>query len=155
MIEQSELGLTLEDHQKAFTEVSFLLNIFAVTIEELMGGGAPTVGRLAGQHIARRLPIYQPHPTPESVVLAVAEQMSSGFEMSCKFDAEGADLNFERCAVRSVCQERQQEIGGGICRLLHFAIGGMVNELLGRPVRARIIEAGKKVCKTRLDFGGV
>jgi hypothetical protein len=48
MITTNELSLSLEDHAKAKTEISFLLEIFADTIVELMGGATAAVGRMAG-----------------------------------------------------------------------------------------------------------
>ena len=49
---------TLDDHQKAFTEISFLLHIFAATVDELMGGATAPVGRIAGRRAARKLPLH-------------------------------------------------------------------------------------------------
>ena len=39
------MGLTLEDHKAAFTEVAFLIDIFAATIDNIMGGATSSVGR--------------------------------------------------------------------------------------------------------------
>jgi hypothetical protein len=47
MSSETVMGLTMEDHQKAFTEVAFLIDIFTSTIDNIMGGATASVGRIA------------------------------------------------------------------------------------------------------------
>jgi hypothetical protein len=42
------LDLTPQDYQKAYVEVAFLLDAFASTIDNIMGGNTTPVGRIAG-----------------------------------------------------------------------------------------------------------
>jgi hypothetical protein len=71
---ESELSsLTEDDHRQAFTEVSFLLDIFASTIDDVMGGSTATVGRIAGRKMARKLPIYMQRPSPSEALAAFSE----------------------------------------------------------------------------------
>ena len=72
MNESGELELSLEDHQEAFSEVSFILDIFAATPSELMGGATASVGRIAGRHYLAVLGIEQ-----EGFAIAGLEPMNS------------------------------------------------------------------------------
>ena len=149
MIERNETELTLEDHQKASTEISFLLDIFASTVDDLMGGATATVGRIAGRHMGKKLPLYMKEPNVEDILNGLQEQFGEGFEFTFEADDSGADMTFKHCALRDVCRERNLELGGEICRMFHFAIGGVVNELMGRPAKASITSTGD-TCESRL-----
>lgn len=152
MITTNELELTLEDHQKAKTELSFLLEIFADTIVELMGGATATVGRLAGCHMAEKLPVYLPNPTPENVLVAVKEHLSSGYEIALQFDDEGAEVKFGRCAIRDILNERGIAVGGDLCKVFHFTLAGIANQLLGKAAKGTIVAPGNEQCVTRINI---
>ena len=139
-----ELELTAEDHDRAFIEVSFLLDIFAVTIDDLMGGATASVGRIAGRHMARKLPVYLPTPTLEEVLQALADNLRKGFEISFHCQGETAEVQFGRCAIRQVCAARALAPGGPLCRLFHYYADGMVNELLYRPVKSSVTTIAEK-----------
>jgi hypothetical protein len=145
-----ELGLTLEDHRQAFEEVSFLLEIFATTVHDLMGGATDSVGRIAGREMAKKLPLYIPNPTLEDVLAQVAGRMEKGFEIRFTSSGGGADLTFERCALRDVCRVRGLALGGPLCSLFRSYLDGLVNELVYRPVKSRIISTGER-CELRLE----
>ena len=140
MISTNELGLTLEDHQKAKTEISFLLEIFAATIVELMGGATRTVGRMAGRHMAEKLPVYLPDPTLESVLSAVSEHFSSGYDIKFTCQKDVAELTFGKCAIRDILRERNIEVGGDLCKVFHYALAGIVNQLLNRGAKGVIVK---------------
>ena len=154
MITTNELELTLEDHQKAKTELSFLLEIFADTIVELMGGATATVGRLAGCHMAEKLPVYLPNPTPENVLEAVREHLSSGYDISIRHDDSGAELTFGQCAIRDILKERNIAVGGDLCKVFHFTLAGIANQLLGKAAKGSIVTPGDERCVTRIDIRG-
>ncbi len=151
MITTNELSLTMEDHQKAKTELSFLLEIFASTITELMGGATATVGRMAGRHMAEKLPVYLPDPTLPVVLDAVVEHLSSGYDIAVSIKEDGADLTFGRCAIRDILVERNLPVGGDLCKVFHFALAGIVNQLLGKGAKGVIVEAGER-CLTRVEI---
>lgn len=154
MITTNELNLTLEDHQKAKTEISFLLEIFADTIVELMGGATATVGRMAGRHIAEKLPVYLPNPDLESVMLAVKEHFASGYDISFKCEEDAAELIFGRCAIRDILKERGIEVGGDLCKVFHYALAGIVNQLLKKGAKGIIVTPGEQ-CVTRVEISDV
>jgi hypothetical protein len=146
-----DLTLTLEDHQKAFTEVSFLLDIFAATVHDLMGGATDSVGRIAGREMAKKLPLYIPDPTLEDVLEQVAGRLKKGFEIRFTSSGGGADVTFERCALRDVCRVRGLALGGPLCSLFRSYLDGVVNELAYRPVKSRIVSTGEH-CELRLEM---
>lgn len=151
MITTNELALTADDHRKAKTEISFLLEIFADTIVELMGGATATVGRLAGCHMAEKLPVYLPNPTLENVMTAVTDYLSSGYDLNVELDEEGASVTFGKCAIRDILVERNIPVGGDLCKVFHFALAGIVNQLLGKGAKGKVVTPGQR-CLTRIDI---
>jgi hypothetical protein len=150
MSEKQEELLTLDDHHQAFTEVSFLLDIFAATIDNLMGGATASVGRIAGRHMARNMPLYLADPTLPEVLAALAEHMQTGFDITFSCAGKTADINFGRCVIREVCKSRDLPLGGELCRLFHYYTDGMVNELYVLPAKSSIVASGEN-CRARME----
>lgn len=147
MTNDNALQMTPEDHQKAFTEVAFLIESFANTIDNIMGGATAPVGRIAGRSIARKLPLNLHQPTLASVLDLLAKRMQAGFQMTASTTSEtSSEITFEHCALRDVCALRSIETGSAVCKLFHAYFDGMVNELLHRPVKSEIVETGQ-VCR--------
>ena len=130
--------LTSDDYQKAYVEVAFLLDAFASTIDNIMGGNTAPVGRIAGRDTAGKLPLELADPTLEEVVQALCREMQAGFE----FELEGDRLLFKRCILREMCALRKIETGGALCRLFHSYFDGIANGLLCRPVKSQIVMVG-------------
>lgn len=144
-----EREATLEDHQKAFAEVSFLIDIFTTTIDLIMGGATAPVGRIAGRDAARKLPGYRPQPTLPEVVGELAERMKGGFEFRLVEAEMGQELVFRRCVFQEVCATRGLPQGGATCKLFHAYLDGQINELLSRPVKSELVEWGS-TCRADL-----
>lgn len=138
--------LTPEDYQKASVEVAFLLDAFASTIDNIMGGNTAPVGRIAGRDTAKKLPVNLTDPTLDEVLKAVGEQMPAGFA----FCREAEELTFDTCVLREMCATRNLELGGSLCRLFHAYFDGIVNGLLCRPVKSTIVSTGDQ-CRLTLD----
>lgn len=134
------LELTAEDYQKAFVEVAFLLDAFAGTIDNIMGGKTAPVGRIAGRDTARKLPLQLSDPTLEEVVAALSDQMQAGFEFSLDNDT----LVFKKCVLREMCRLRNIETGTALCRLFHAYFDGIANGLMCRPVKSDLISVGEQ-----------
>lgn len=134
------VDLTPEDYQKAYIEVAFLLDAFASTIDNIMGGNTAPVGRIAGRDTAGKLPLELSDPTLEEVVRALGTQMQAGFE----FELEEDRLLFKRCILREMCALRKIEAGGALCRLFHSYFDGIANGLLCRPVKSQIVTVGER-----------
>lgn len=149
MTNDNALQMTPQDHQMAFTEVAFLIDSFANTIDNIMGGATAPVGRIAGRAMARKLPLSLDEPELSTVLKVLANRMQAGFQMTVILSGDNiADVSFDRCALREVCALRNTETGGAICKLFHAYFDGIVNELLHRPVKSEIVEAGQ-ICSIR------
>ena len=141
--------LTLDDHRKAFTEVSFLIELFASTVDELVGSATASVGRVAGRMMGKRLPLHLPKPSLETVLEALARQLSGSFELSYRCEGSSAELTFGRCPIRKVCQVRDLPLDGETCRIFHAYFDGVVNELTARPTKTELCSVGER-CVARL-----
>jgi predicted ArsR family transcriptional regulator len=143
MTNDNALQMSPEDHQAAFTEVAFLIESFANTIDNIMGGATAPVGRIAGRAMARKMPLHLTDPSLESVLELLAQRMQAGFEMTTTPAADGSvEVAFGHCALREVCSLRKMETGSAVCKLFHSYFDGIVNELLHRPVKSEIIATG-------------
>ena len=155
MIPPSELQLKAEDYDMAFTEVSFLLDMFVSTIEAFIGKSTPSLAVAAGRKMAANLPIYLEDPSPENALDALV-----GFfrqqQMEIQGSFEGAEglLALDHCPIRSVCLARKMELDGHVCQMFHYYIAGIMAELTGRPVRPRTVGTGER-CSFALLFSGV
>lgn len=132
------LDLSPEDYQKATVEVAFLLDAFASTIDNIMGGNTAPVGRIAGRDTAGKLPLHLTDPTLQDIVAILGTQMHAGFD----FTLEGDKLVFKSCIIREMCAMRKIETGGALCRLFHSYFDGIINGLLCRPVKSTIDSVG-------------
>lgn len=150
MSENREALLTVDDHRKAFTEVSFLLDIFSSTIDNLMGGATASVGRIAGRHMARNMPVYLPAPNLPDALAALADRMKAGFDIRFQCAGQGAEITFGRCVIREVCHARDLPVGGELCRLFHYYTDGIVNELCLRPAKSALVSSGEN-CRALLE----
>lgn len=153
MSQYTELELSLEDHQVAFTETSFLVEILVHTIDDLMGGASGTVGINAGRLMGRKLPIYLEDRELGPALEALAVRFGAGFEIKVVVDESGeaAEMHFGKCAIREVCKNRGVEPGGQLCKTFHTYLAGIVTEMLKAPMRARITEAGD-TCTAEIEY---
>ncbi len=92
MITTSELQLTAEDHDKAFQEVCFLLDIFVDTIEQFVGKSMPALAVAAGRKMAGNMPIYLTEPTPENA-LAELVRVFTIQQMEIKGEMQGKEAH--------------------------------------------------------------
>lgn len=140
---------SIEDHDAAFTEVSFLLEIFASTVTDMMGGATASVGRIAGRQMAKKIPLYLEEPELETVLSELSKKLAKGFSFSFSCTEDGATIEFGRCAIREVCLRRNTEPGSGVCEIFHYYFDGIVNELTGRPTKSTLLEVGSE-CRTQM-----
>ena len=141
------------EHQLAFTEVSFLLDIFASTIEELMGGATASVGRIAGRELARKLPIETLTENRNEIIRQVAAHFKNGYDIRLDNveNKNSAVIRFGNCAIREVCKTRQMSLGGELCQLFHYYFDGVINELVKSPVKSDVTPADD-VCRCDMRF---
>ncbi len=150
MSSETVMGLTIEDHQKAFTEVAFLIDIFTSTIDNIMGGATASVGRIAGRDTAKKYPVFLNNPSLAEAMEVIADRMRSGFAVSLEVAGNDSTLVFDRCILRDICGLRGIEKGNAMCRLFHAYFDGVVNELINRPVKSEIAEIGEQ-CRIRVQ----
>ncbi len=143
--------VTMQDHQKAFSEVAFLIDIFTSTIDNTMGGATAPVGRIAGREMAKKLPVHLNNPSLAEAIDVLSERMKAGFEFSLEGSGAEFDLFFNRCILRDVCSLRGIQTGSAMCRLFHSYFDGIVNELISRPVKSEIMSSGEQ-CRTRIKI---
>ncbi len=150
MSEPAELGVTLEEHGQAFTEVSFLLEMLVRTAGVVVGKSTPTLGTNAGRHMGKKLPVLLRNPDLPSAVGAVGEALKAGFELTAAIEGNAAAVTVGRCVLRDVCRERGVALDGEICKMFHHYLAGMTAQLLGKPVRPSAAKAGD-TCTLRLE----
>ena len=141
--------VTLDDHVNAATEVAFLLDIFAATVDNVMGGATASVGRIAGRGMARKLPVHLTNPTLDEVVAILNSRMEAGYRFRLEGDGAERTLLFDHCVLREVCAKRELTMGTALCRLFHAYLDGILNELICRPVKSEIVSCGDQ-CRLNL-----
>lgn len=155
MIETNELHLEKEDYDKAFTEVSFLLDMFVQTIEVFVGKSTPSLAVAAGRKMAANMPI---HLKDSSHEVALAEFIRvfkiQQMEIEGEFKGNEAVLNLHHCPILAVCKNRELEVGGSMCQMFHYYIAGVMAELTGSPARPKTISTGES-CVFHLAFSGL
>lgn len=132
------IELSDQDYQKAKVEVAFLLDAFASTIDNIMGGNTAPVGRIAGRDTADKLPVTLSESTLAEALGLLSQRMNAGFE----FQFSGEQLFFKRCILREMCQLRSIPPGTSICRLFHAYLDGIVDGLISRPTKSTILSVG-------------
>lgn len=136
--------VSLEDHQKAFTELAFLMDIFTATIDNIMGGATAPVGRMAGREMAKKLPVHLHNPSLAEAVAVMIPRMAAGFQFELTSSANVQEIIFDRCVLRDVCAMRKNTLGGPLCKLFHAYLDGIINELICRPVKSEITTCGQQ-----------
>lgn len=154
MISPSELKLTTEDHDKAFSEVCFLLDMFVGTIEQFIGKSTPSLAVAAGRKMAKNMPVFLKDPTPENALAELVRVFTiQQMEIEAEMQGNEAAITISHCPIGSVCQERDMKIDGSACQMFHYYIAGIMAEFTGRPVRPKTISTGE-ACTFNLAFAG-
>ncbi|WP_136808074.1 hypothetical protein [Desulfosediminicola flagellatus] len=155
MIDTNELTLTPEDYDKAFTEVSFLLDMFVETIVTFVGKSTPSLAVAAGRKMANNMPI---HLTDSSTADALNEFIRvfriQQMEIDAHLEGKEAVITINHCPIRSVCLKRGMEMDGQACQMFHYYIAGILAELTGSPARPKTVETGEQ-CTFNMMFSMV
>ncbi len=154
MITTSELQLTAEDHDKAFIEVCFLLDMFVSTIEQFVGKSTPSLAVAAGRRMAKNMPVYLTEPTPEQALSELVRVFTiQQMEIEGNVEGNQATISISHCPIGSVCKERKMEIDGSACQMFHYYMAGIMAEFTGRPARPKTVATGE-TCTFTLAFAG-
>ncbi len=154
MIDNNELSLSGTDYDKAFTEVSFLLDMFVDTIGVFVGKSTPALAVAAGRKMAKNMPIHLVDNNPEDALLELVRVFTiQQMDIEAHFVQGQAVISITDCPIRSVCLNRNMEIDGSACQMFHYYIAGIMAELSGRPARPKTITTGE-TCTFNLAFSG-
>lgn len=152
MMTPSELTLTTEDYDKAFTEVSFLLDIFVDTIETFVGKSTPSLAVAAGRKMAVNMPIFLTEATHENALAEFVRVFRiQQMEIAGRFEGGEAAISIDHCPIRSVCLQRNMAIDGPACQMFHYYMAGIMAELAGCPARPKTVATGES-CTFNLAF---
>lgn len=151
----TELTLTPEDYDKAFTEVSFLLDIFIETLVTFVGKSTPSLAVAAGRKMAGNLPVHMTEKTPQTALAELVRVLKiQQMDIEGRFAGPEAVIEMDNCPIGSVCKNQQLEIGGQACQMFHYYIAGIMAELCGYPTRPKTIATGDR-CSFSLAFSGL
>ena len=143
MTDRTELTLTESDYDKAFSEVSFILDVLSRTIGQVVGNATASMAVTSGRHMAKKLPVsLEFPPSMDDVMGVLIERLRAGFDIQYTIEGEAIEMQVGRCAIREVCENRGLEVGGDLCGMLHNFWAGMLAELRGRPIRCQDFSAG-------------
>lgn len=155
MITSNELTLVPEDYDKAFTEVSFLLDMFVETIEAFVGKSTPSLAVAAGRKMARNMPAHMEQQTPEAALAEFVRIFRiQQMEVTGEFNGKQAVITIDHCPIRSVCLNRGMALDSSICQMFHYYVGGILAELAGCPARPKTVATGEQ-CTFNMMFSMV
>ena len=155
MIGKTELTLSPADYDKAFTEVSFLLDMFIETIVAFVGKSTPALAVAAGRKMAANLPVHMVEKTPQQALSELVRVLKiQQMNIDGRFEGQEAVLELNGCPIGSVCKNRKMEIGSQACQMFHYYVAGIMAELSGYPARPKTISTGES-CSFSLAFSGV
>lgn len=155
MIATTELTLTPEDYDKAFTEVSFLLDMFVDTIEVFVGKSTPSLAVAAGRKMAANMPVHMTENTPEEALAEFVRIFRiQQMEITGNFVNGQAMIEIDHCPIRAVCRNRGMALDSQICQMFHYYVAGILAELAGCPARPKTLATGEQ-CVFSLAFSGV
>ena len=152
MMPTSELNLEAKDYDMAFTEVSFLLDMFVETIVTFVGKSTPSLAVAAGRRMADNMPVHMTEKTPEVALQELIRIFRiQQMEIDGRFNGPEAEITISHCPIRSVCLQRNMEIDGQACQMFHYYIAGILAELAGCPARPKTISTGES-CTFNMAF---
>lgn len=152
MMPTSELNLEAKDYDMAFTEVSFLLDMFVETIVTFVGKSTPSLAVAAGRRMADNMPVHMTEKTPEVALQELIRIFRiQQMEIDGRFNGPEAEITINHCPIRSVCLQRNMEIDGQACQMFHYYIAGILAELAGCPARPKTISTGES-CTFNMAF---
>jgi hypothetical protein len=137
----NETTLTEKDHDDAFTEVSFLLQVLTSTVDDVLGNPAP-LGVSAGRAMAAKLPVYLPNPSLDQALDALRGALTGGVDFTVATTDNAAHIEVGRCIVRDLAARQGDLPGAKLCKMYHHYLSGMVSHLLGRQARITDREVG-------------
>ena len=148
----NELSLEARDYDMAFTEVSFLLDMFVETIVTFVGKSTPSLAVAAGRRMADNMPVHMTEKTPEIALQELVRIFRiQQMEIDGRFNGPEAEITISHCPISSVCRQRNMELDGQACQMFHYYVAGILAELAGCPARPKTIATGES-CTFNMAF---
>jgi hypothetical protein len=148
----NELTLEARDYDMAFTEISFLLDMFVNTIVTFVGKSTPALAVAAGRRMADNMPVHMTEKTPEVALQELVRIFRiQQMEIDGHFNGPEAAITINHCPIRSVCMQRNMEIDGQACQMFHYYMAGILAELAGCPARPKTVATGES-CTFNVAF---
>jgi len=148
----NELTLEARDYDMAFTEISFLLDMFVNTVVTFVGKSTPALAVAAGRRMADNMPVHMTEKTPEVALQELVRIFRiQQMEIDGRFDGPEAAIIINHCPIRSVCLQRNMEIDGPACQMFHYYKAGILAELAGCPARPKTVATGES-CTFNVAF---
>lgn len=152
MIGSNELTLSADDYDKAFTEVSFLLDMLVATITAFVGKSTPSLGVASGRKMAVNMPVRMVEKTPEVAVSELVRVFRmQQMDINGRFEGAEAVISMHDCPIGSVCRNRKMQLGTEVCQIFHYYIAGIAAELSGCAARPKTLTMGEH-CTFTLTF---
>jgi len=143
---------SLEMHRRALKDIGIELAASADVIDKVASGSTSAVATLSGAFAAQNRPNELDDHSLESVLRCFAEAYAEAWEISFNVDDGGADLVFGDCAIRDICRDAGEELGGSLCALFHGFMVGYLHQLVEGMKRGRFtIEMVEGECRIRID----
>jgi hypothetical protein len=144
---------SLQMHESAMKDIGARLTIASEVIDIMASGSAGAVATMAGAVAAEHLPHDLEDSTLWSVLQDFADTYAEAWNIKFKIDDYGVTLVFGDCAIRDICRETGQELGGSLCALFHGFLVSYIARLVDEKKRGKfIIEKLGDSCEVRIDL---
>lgn len=143
----------LEMHERALKDVGIRLMVASEVIDHIASGSAGAVATMAGAVAAEHIPHDLEDNTLWSVLQDFADTYAEAWNVKFKIDDFGVTMVFGDCAIRDICLESGQELGGSLCCLFHGFLVSYIARLVDEKKRGKfVIEELGDSCEVRIDL---
>jgi hypothetical protein len=143
---KEELNLSIEDHNNATIEISFLLNLFSKAISEIIGNAVSSIGISSGREFAKKMPILFDSTNMKDSIDKLTKYLQGGFDISSELSENQINFTFSRCALKNICQLKKDDLGGYLCKLFHLYMNGIIIQITKKNLKMAIIKTGDECC---------
>jgi NAD-dependent dihydropyrimidine dehydrogenase PreA subunit len=123
------------DYDEALVDTHVRLNALADAVAEVLGRGAKSAGRTAGNLSAAHLPEVYEAPSMAQLLDSLRRRFAGTFDFQATASEDGNSitLTFPDCALRRVVARKGEAVGkSGLCDLFHEYWAGLVGAFAGR-----------------------
>jgi hypothetical protein len=140
-------------HEKALKDLGIRLTMASEVVDLIASGSAGAVATMAGAVAAEHIPRDLDDSTLWSVLQDFADSYAEAWNVKFKIDDFGVTMVFGDCAIRDICNQTGQELGGSLCALFHGFLVSYIARLVDEKKRGKfIIETLGESCEVRIDL---